>query len=130
MEPKPPSQVTTAAVAQLVSGLLNIFVFPAIGVVVIGGSCGLLTIFLGGCGSLVGFLALLLVPIGIAEVVAGILGLANPKTGVSVMRIVGYVELASILFGGLISAVVGGVVSFVFLRAPEVEAYLTDSQQL
>lgn len=105
-----PDNLKNAAIAQLISGLINMFIMPVLGYLVIGTVCAVLTFFIGGCGGIFGCLTLFLWPIGVCEVLAGIFGLVNPKQGAPIMRIVSFLEIASILAGGIISAIVGFVV--------------------
>jgi hypothetical protein len=84
---------------------------------------GICTFFIGGLGAICGIFAFLLVPVGIFEIVSGIIGLTNPKAGVKIMQICSYVEMGSILLGGLSTAIAGGV-AMAMLNNPEVKAYI------
>jgi len=118
-----PARMKTAAIIQLVSGALNIFVMPLVVGMVIGTCMGVLTIFLGGIGACCGAVGWILVPIGIFEVVSGIMGLTNPQSAGGIMKIAAIVELVSILFGGLLSAIAGGF-TMMSLNDPEVAGYI------
>ncbi len=103
MSDEVPDNLKKAAIFQLVSGLINFFVMPA-AIWGFASVCGMLTFGLGG---LCGFASCILWPVGILEIIAGGMGLANPKSAGGFMKIVSYVEMAGILGGGVISAVVG-----------------------
>lgn len=115
-----PPQIKTAAVAQVVSGGLSILM-AWLGSCMVGSFCGIATLGFGG--QFCGLLPFLLIPIGIMEVGVGIFGLMNPREAASAMRIVSFVEMGSILVGGLTSAIVGGVV-YRMLGQDEVVGYL------
>lgn len=129
-----PSQVTISAVAQLVSGLLNVFlmswmlatvlgtVFTTVGGAVTGIlTCGMCPF--GAVGGICGFASCMLIPVGVMEIVAGISGLANPHGSVQIMRYTAWLELVSLLFGGAISFFVGAL-AVVSLGAPSVALFL------
>ena len=66
---------------------------------------------------------LVLLPIGVLEIVGGIVGLTNPRGAGTVLRVAAMAELASFVFGGLVSGVIG-VVVLGLLRDEEVVGYL------
>ena len=110
MNEEVPENLKKAAIFQLVSGLVNMFVLPTLiwtGISV----CTAVTFGFGGVLGICGMFSCLLGPIGIFEVIAGGVGLANPKSGGQLMRFATYAEFASILGGGIHSAVVGYLVS-------------------
>ena len=123
MEEQVPANLKNAAILQLVSGLLNFMVMPVVVYMTVGMCCGVLTIWMGGLGAVCGCVGLGLWPIGIFEIVSGGMTLANPKSGGKIMKICTYVELGSILCGGLISCIAGGVIMSM-LKDEEVTAYL------
>ena len=120
-----PDNFRRAAIYQLISGLVNMFVLPVI--VVFGGAfCGIFTfglawICMGG--------ACILVPVGILEVASGALSLSQPEQSGQLMRFATYAEFGSILGGGLHSAVVGYVVTNL-LDDAEVRAFIEHNRQL
>ncbi len=120
-----PANLKNAAILQLVSGFLNIFIVSWVVWAGIGTFCGVLTFFLGGLGGMCGLAGCALIPIGLIEVISGGMALANPKSGGTFVKYVSYLELASLLFGGLISAIAGGVVMSM-MGDDEVIAYLED----
>lgn len=123
-----PAKLKTVAVVQIVSGALNVFFLGWFTSMMLGGVAGALTavVTLGICpiGVLCGLPPWLLIPLGILELVAGIMGLASPSQGsAKLAKIVSYVEVGSILLGGLLSCV-AGVVNAMMVRDPEVQGYL------
>lgn len=136
----PPDKLKNAAIAQLIVGLIDFFVtgwvlFFVLGTVgtiagtVLGGVCTLLSMGLCPCGyfmpflGFAGFLGWLAIPLGILEIIAGIVGLTNPRSGGSLMKIVAFLGCGSLLFGSLPSVIGGGLV-LMFLGDDEVKAYL------
>lgn len=119
MDPVVPAPLKNAAIAQLISGIVNMFVMPT-AFVMFGSICSVFTFGLGGLCS---FGACILWPIGIFEVVAGVMGLTNPRGAVGIMRIASFVEIGSILGGGIVSAVIGFMV-MQWLGSDETRAYL------
>ncbi len=122
---KLPEMLNTAGLLQITSGVLNVFVvsWMAYFAIATGGSfvwictMGLCPAFL--CG-LAGFL---LVPIGIFEILSGILIMTNNPSALQVQRLVSIVQKVSILFGGVGSVVVSFVVDGM-INSPEVLAFL------
>lgn len=74
---------------------------------------------LGWFGFICGFWGLILVPVGIVEIIAGIYGLTAPKKSATVLKISAGLEIVAMVAGGIISLIVG-ILSLVFLRDPEV----------
>lgn len=120
-----PSNLKSAAILQLVSGLITVSVMCCISWMTIGTIGFLCTLVVGGFGGVCGMLGWVLVPIGIFEIVSGTLGLTNPKVGGKVMKICSFVEVGAILFGGLSTALAGGV-ALVLLRDADVQQFLQD----
>lgn len=118
--PPVPDAIRNAAIVQLVSGLLNMFVMPLFGSMFLSTFCG---IFTGGLCSCIGVVTCLLWPVGLLEVVGGALGLMDPRAHASTMKLISYVEIASIVLGGLLSAAAGVAVQ-VLLRDDEAMTYL------
>jgi len=120
---QPPEQIKQVAILQLVSGLVTLFFMTCVSwftIATVGAVC---TFFLGGLGGVCGLVSMLLIPIGIFEIVSGVIGLTNPEGAGPIMKICSYVEVVGILFGGLSTALAGGV-SMTMLNQPEVVAYL------
>ncbi len=123
-----PEAARNAAIAQLVTGFVNIFVMTWLAWVGWGALASVsafLTAFLGGCGGLVGccgWSACLFLPLGIIEILAGIMALNNNPTALGLSKVVAYLEIASILLGGIVSFIVG-MVAIIMLNKPEVEAW-------
>lgn len=116
-----PERLKTAAIMQLVSGLINVFVMTWIASFTLGLAGSICTLGFGG--QFCGFLACFLAPIGLFEIVAGAMGMTNPRDGARVMRIASFVEMASLLAGGIPSAIIGFLV-LQWMGEPEVAAYL------
>lgn len=118
------------------SGGLNLLVMPWVVLFVVGMGggtvCGILTIWMGGLGAfcgMCGWLGMILVPVGIFEIVAGVMGLTNPQTGGKVMRIATFVEMGSIIVGGL-TGLIAGIIAMMMLRDPEVAGYIDTAGQV
>jgi len=118
-----PANIKSTAILQLVSGIITVTFMACVSYLTIGTTLAVCTFFIGGLGGICGLVGLLLVPVGIFEIVSGILGLTNPKAGAKVMQICSYVEMGSILLGGLSTAIAGGV-ALAMMNNPEVKAYL------
>ncbi len=121
-----PQSLKTAAIIQIISGLINFMVMPTIMITMWSffvSICAMVTFGLGSVLYFCGFFTCLLVPLGIAEMVAGGLTLANPKQGAPIMKVVAMLEMASVLCGGLISCIAGFVV-YRMVGDPEVAGYL------
>lgn len=122
-----PEKLKTTAILQVVSGALNLMIMwwvVSMTAGLVGGVCtGIIT--LGACpiGVVCGLPGYLLIPIGIFELVAGIMGLTNAGSAGKVMRVAAWVELASLLVGGLLSAA-AGVFGLLQFKEPEVVGYL------
>lgn len=122
-ESQPPPQIKQAAILQIVSGVITMTVMACTAWLTIGGVLAVCTFFLGGLGGICGLVALVLMPIGLFEVISGIYGLTNPENAAPVMKICSYVEVVGLLFGGLSTALAGGV-ALTMLSQPEVTAYI------
>lgn len=123
MEEEVPQPLKTAAILQIVSGVVNWFVMAWLSWFAIGCVCGTLTFFIGGLGGICGLFSMLLVPIGWVEIGVGVYGLMNPKEAAPIMKYVTYLEMGSILLGGIPAAIIGFVVTGM-LGNDEVVAYL------
>jgi len=137
MEDVAPPQLRYAAIAQIVSGLANIFLFSwmifffwtiagfTVGTILTG-LCAALGCPFGCIGylpSCLSFTGFLVVPLGILEMIAGVLGLTNPRVGATMMKFVAVGEILALLIGAIPSAIAGGL-AFMFMLNPEVRAYL------
>ncbi|MBM4393268.1 MAG: hypothetical protein FJ090_19255 [Deltaproteobacteria bacterium] len=120
-----PEPARNAAIAQLVSGIVSIFIMMPLlyfGWQMVALGLGVLTLGIGAILGCCGWSACLLLPLGVVEIIAGILGLTNNPAAVTMGRIVAYVEIAAILLGG-ITTFIAGVVAVIMLNKPEVEAW-------
>ncbi len=113
-----PDNIKSAAILQLVSGVLNVF-FTSVTIAIGSTVCAVPTMGLSGfCG----FLTCFLVPLGFVEIVVGAMALQNPKNA-GMLRNVAYLEMFSFFFGGFIAAICGGMVLSMTNDA-DVKAYL------
>lgn len=120
-----PDAARNAAIAQLVSGVVSIFiVMPAVyfGWTMFALGFGALTLGLGTIVGCCGWSACIFLPLGVVEIIAGVLGLTNNPAAVTMGRIVAFVEIASILLGG-VTTCVAGIVALVMFNKPEVQAW-------
>ena len=125
MDDEGPLLLKRAAVFQLASGLANVFVLPAV-LSMAGGLCGAFTF---GFGSVCALGGCILMPIGVLEIVAGAVGLAQPARGAELMRWATWAEFASVLGGGIHSAIIGYVVT-AMLDDAEVQLFLDHPSDL
>jgi hypothetical protein len=119
MDDQVPDNLKKAAIMQLVSGLINFLVMPTL----IWTFAGMCSFFTFGLSSFCGLATCLLWPVSILEIVSGAMGLAQPKNAGGIMKIASFVEMGSILAGGLVSAVIGFMVMNM-LSEDEVQLYL------
>ena len=138
--PAVPGPLKGAAIAQLVSGLVS-FAMTAILFLVYSASAGTAATILGtiiasfgcplGClgvfGYACGIWALPLALLGLLEVIAGIVGLVAPAKSKMLIQIVAVLEILSIIFGGLISLIVG-IVALVLMRNESVAEFFAASE--
>ena len=127
MARKLPDRLQTAGIIQIASGALNIFFMAGMayfGLAMVFGlitaimTCGLMPV-----GVLCGFLGFLLVPVGILEIVSGVLILTDNEMAPNLANITSIVQKASILCGGVGSFAMSFVVDGM-LRDPEVAYFL------
>ena len=122
-----PSKLKTIGILQIVSGVLqipiSIFLFVFSGTIV-GVCCGAIT---GGACCLaggVGVVFFLLIPIGIVEVVSGILILVGDPPAKIFIMIASIAELVGLLLLGIPGAVVGGISLYFLTQDEEIQEYL------
>lgn len=121
MNPDVPQSLKIAAITQIVSGAVSVFMMWWISSCMVSTVCGILTLGFGG--QLCGLLSWLLIPLGMVEIGVGIFGLVNPKEAAKFQKIVTFVEMGAILAGGVTNAVCGGV-AFMMLSKDESVAFL------
>ncbi len=120
-----PEPVRNAAIAHLVSGIVSIFVMMPVlyfGWQMVALGLGLVTFGIGAVLGCCGWSACLLLPLGVVEIIAGILGLTNNPAAVTMGKIVAFVEIAAILVGG-VTTCIAGVVALMMYNKPEVQAW-------
>jgi hypothetical protein len=119
-----PTPLKNAAMIQLASGLINVFLMST-GYLVLGwcGGTLLLSICLCPFGYIFAFAPLILVPVGITEIICGALALSNPKAGGLPLKIGAVAEFLGLFGGGLVGAVAGAAV-LLQLRDPDTQAWL------
>lgn len=110
MDANIPRPLKTAAVIQTVSGVVNLCFASWMTWFAVSCVCGMLTLPFGSLGGVCGLSSLLLVPLGMVEIGAGIYGLMNPREAAGVMKVVAYLEIAALLIGGLTGTIAGAVV--------------------
>ena len=120
-----PQSLKTAAIIQLVSGLVNLFM-PAVagfGWTMFAAACSPFTCGASNLLGLCTFGACLLWPLSIAEILGGALTLANPRQGAPILKVVSILEMASIVCSGFVSCIAGFVV-YRMVSEPDVAGYL------
>ncbi len=112
-----PDQLNAVAILTLISGVLNVATF-------FGLACGLGSLLLLSVVGIV-CLPLLVYPLvlGILEIVYAAKLLPNPPQPVKPARYLAVMEICGILFGNIISAVIG-ILALVFYSDPTVQAYM------
>lgn len=126
-----PQKLMVVGALMIISGLLQYpvaCVASTVFVTVVGVVMGILTFWAAGLGAFCGYCGLIsyaLWGLGAIEILTGILVLALPKPPKILLQIVAALEVASLLIGGLPAAIVG-VVNFVLMRDPEVDAWLAE----
>lgn len=129
----PPDNLKYAAIAQIAGGAVDMLfgwwiamtmwtmfgsIFGSILVACTGGIC-----FIGACLPALGFAGFLIIPASLMQIVAGVVGMVNPKGGAMFMKIAAGLGLLALPLGGLGTAIGSGV-SLYFQTRPEVKAYL------
>jgi hypothetical protein len=128
MDTPSPQKLQVAAVTQIVVGAIDMLVgwWLASMVGLCAGSAltsPCMCIGLPPIGAMCGMLGFAVIPIGVFELIAGIVGLTNPKTGATVLKISSIFGIAGLLVGSVTSAL-AGVITLIMMRDPEVTAYL------
>ena len=137
MDAQPPERLKQAAMVQIAVGVVNIFLTSWVAFLAwqsagcITGTC--LTTILGSVGCPLGVIgycpsclswgSFIFVPLGIVDIVSGVLSMQNPKGSAMFMRIAAVVDIVSILLGGIPGAIGGALVMYM-LSDPEVKGYL------
>ena len=125
--PEVPQKFQTLAILQLVAGICNVLFGWAIGFTVwtFGGAfcTAILTFGLCPFGGFCGFLSFLVVPLGMLEMLVGILMLANPQVIRGYVAWLPFLQIPAVFLGDFVSPLVG-IASFALSRDPEVAGYL------
>ena len=131
-----PQKFKTIAIIQLVAGLVNVFMgwgIASVGWSIFGvlsgtvctaltmGLCPL-TWFLPMCG----LVAFLIIPIGIAETVVGLVALTNPASAKAFLPYLAMAQIPTILLGDMASPI-AGVVTLMMTKDPEVAGFIQGS---
>ena len=122
-----PAQIRTAATLEVVSGGVNLLLTWWLASTAM--SCGFGTITsvftLGMCpfGLFAGFLSWLLIPLGLLEILAGVLVLTDSRNARIFLPWLPFLQVASLLVGGLSSAIFG-LATWIILRDPEALAFM------
>jgi hypothetical protein len=127
MNRKLPDRLQTAGILQIASGALNIFFMAGVSYFLLAVGFGFITAIMT-CGFLpvgvfCGFGGFLLIPVGILEIVTGVLLLTDNESATNLSGITSKVQKASILCGGLGSIIISFIVDGI-LREPEVAYFL------
>ena len=124
---KLPDKLNTAAIIQIVSGVVNVFFMAGVSYMVLGMGGGIITAIctLGMCpiGVLCGFVAFLLVPVGIFEILSGVMIMTQNPNALQIQRYVSIVQKVSVLFGGVGSIIASFIVDGM-VNDPESLAFL------
>jgi hypothetical protein len=106
---------------QLVSGLFNAWVWAAVAWALCGGIGGWSTPGIGRLGGLCGWTACLLAPFGWVEIALALWARSAPDAGIARRRVrsLAWLEVGSVLLGGVPAAIVGGAVLW-GMREPDV----------
>src|SRR4051812_41171223 len=130
---QPPEQLRNAAIVQIVGGVIDLLIgwFLASCVWSIGGTlvgtvltvCTLGMCPVGMLCSFGGFFGFLIIPLGILEIISGVVGLTSPQSAGTLMRITAALGVAGLLLGSVTSLVSGATV-LMMMRSADVRGYL------
>lgn len=132
------NRLRAAAMVQLVSGLVNLFVVSWVSAflwVTVGGTVSgvvMAICTLGLCpmpvGMLCGFAGIGIAIVAVFEVVGGAVGLAKPETAKTPMMVVAGIGILSVLLGSPIALITGIVVLTLLATDPGPDAGETDAE--
>jgi hypothetical protein len=128
-----PQKFKTIGIVQLVAGLVNVFMgwgiawfgWSMVGMLA-GTVCSAVTLFMCPLTYLLymcGFLGFLVIPIGIAEAVVGLVALTNPAAVKGAIPYLAMAQIPCILLGDIVSPI-AGIVSYMMAKDPEVAGYI------
>lgn len=121
-----PDKYKTLGLLQLVAGAVNVFMGWGLAMTMwsLFGTTFSLLCTMGLCPTyLCGFVAVLILPVGIVEVIVGLMTMNQPESVRGVYKFLPYLQLPMILLGDIVSPIVG-IVSLMNLRDPDVKAYI------
>ncbi|MEZ4236821.1 MAG: hypothetical protein R3F59_11845 [Myxococcota bacterium] len=125
--PEVPQKFQMMGILQLAAGVCNVFFGWAVGSMVwgtVGTACSAIaTLGLCPIGFLCGFVSFLIVPVGVIEIVMGLLMLISPQSVRGLVAWMPLLQIPMILLGDLISPVMG-IVGFILGRDPEVIGFI------
>ena len=127
MDTQVPQQYKTLGIANLIGGLVNVtfgaFIASMIWSMGAGTCTTVCTFGLCPIGFMFGFVGMLVWPVGMIEVVIGLLTLAQPESVKGANKFLPFVQFGAILLGDIVSPILG-VVGMMMTRDPEVAAYI------
>jgi hypothetical protein len=118
-----PQGLKVSAMVQVVSGVINLALTSWMSWLGVSCLCGTLTLPFLSVGGFCGFASLLLIPLGLLEIGAGVYGWLNPREAAPVMRGVAALEVSSLLVGAFPSAIAGAFV-YSTLKQDDILVYL------
>jgi hypothetical protein len=125
--PEVPQKYQALAIIQIIAGLCNLFfgwIVSSMLLTFVAGTCtGILTLGLCPFGFFCGFLSWLIIPVGVGEVVFGLLMLLSPDTVKGLVGWMPFLQLPTVLIGDFVSPIVG-IVALALSRDPEVAGFI------
>lgn len=121
-----PDKFKTIGMLQLVAGAVNVFMGWGLAMTMwsIFGTTFSVFCTMGLCPTyLCGFVAVLILPLGIIEGIVGLMTITQPESVKAVYKFLPYAQLPALLLGDIVSPIVG-IVSLMNLRDPDVRAYI------
>ena len=127
MDTQVPQQYKTLGIANLIGGLVNVtfgaFIASTIWSLGAGTCTTVCTFGLCPIGFMFGFVGMLVWPVGMIEVVIGLLTLAQPDSVKGAYKFLPFAQFGAILLGDIVSPILG-VVGMMMTRDKEVAAYI------
>ena len=127
--PEVPQKFQTLAILQIAAGAFNFVIGWWISsmLLVFGGTfcSGIATCGVCPIGGLCGFASFLIVPLGIVEILVGVLMLASPQSVRGFVPWLPFLQIPALFLGDFVSPILG-IVGFVLTRDPEVAGYIEE----